>query len=123
MKKLSPFLQSLQNAGGGIMLAGVVGHLFFPSITCPVLFLTGTLLFGCTQMLERYEGRNVVIRRLRRIQVFSDIALIISGFGMLLPYVNLYYGHRNEWLIFFAIGVFLQLYTAFRLPYELEKEK
>ena len=108
--------------GGGLMLAAVIGKLFFPSIACAVLFLGGTLEYGCMQMLQRYEGKNLIVKRLRRIQIFSDLALILSGMAMLLPYVNKYYGHRNEWLIFFAIGVFLQLYTAFRIPTEIEKE-
>lgn len=108
--------------GGGLMLAAVVAKLFIPSIACPVLFLAGSMAYGCMQMLQRYDGKNLVIKRLRRIQVFSDLALILSGMAMLLPYFNLYYGHRNEWLAFFAIGVFLQLYTAFRIPTEIDKE-
>lgn len=123
MKELNKIQLSAMNTGGAFMLIAVIFKLFKPlSITSPIFFLGGAILFGCMQMLQRYEGRNLVIKRLRRIQIFSDLAFILAGFAMLLPFVNQYYGHRNEWLVFFAIGVFLQLYTAFRIPAEIEKE-
>ena len=124
MKELSKPLLALMNCGGAFMLGAVILKFFKPlSLTCPVFFLGGALLYGCIQMLQSYEGKNLVIKRLRRIQIFSDLALILSGMVMILPFFNVHYGHRNEWLIFFAIGVFLQLYTAFRIPSELEKDR
>lgn len=123
MKELNKVQLALMNYGGACMLSGAVLKLFMPlSLTSPIFFLAGALCYGCMQMLQRYEGRNLVIKRLRRIQIFSDLALILAGFAMLLPFVNAHYGHRNEWLAFFAIGVFLQLYTAFRIPAEINKE-
>jgi hypothetical protein len=31
--------------------------------------------------------------------------------------------HRNEWIVCLAVAAVLELYTAFRIPQELEKEK
>lgn len=123
MTELKKWQLGLLQAGGILMTVSLIAPFFYPSSIWPYLFLLGTLLFGCIQMLQRYNGKNVVIRRLRRIQIFSNLAFILSGLSMVLPLHNIYYGHRNEWLIFFSIGAILQLYTSFRIPTELEKEK
>lgn len=123
----------IMNIGALLMLFALVANLFFPvfpPLTYPLLFLAGAMGFGCMQMLQRYEGKNFVIRRLRRLQILSDIMLILTGFFMLLPYMGVFhipYIHlgtaRNEWLIPLVIAALLQLYTVFRLPNELEKEQ
>ncbi len=123
MTELKKWQLALLYTGGILMVVSLIARLFYPSDIWSYLFLLGTLLYGCIQMLQRYNGKNVVIRRLRRIQIFSDLALILSGLSVVLPLLNIYYGHRNEWLIFFSIGAVLQLYTSFRLSTELEKEK
>ena len=50
------------------------------------------------------------------IQIIGDILLVVTGIIMLLrPY--------NEWIVCLTIAAFLELYTAFRIPQEEEKEK
>ena len=98
MKPLSR-LQSLAFTLGGLLL--LVGALLpmVPSLSdfAPYVFCAGALLFGTLQLVQRYEGRNVTVRRLRRQQMLGACLLMISAC--------------------------LLLVTAFRLPAELGKEE
>ena len=81
-------------------------------------------------MLQRYEGNNYVIRRLRRVMILSDVLLLFSGALMFasqdnalgldrivyLQYIN------NNWVVILLVSAVLQLYTSFRISNELEKE-
>ena len=64
----------------------------------------------------RYDGRNFIIKRLRRQQIFGAVALVFTG-------VLMFTMKRNEWIVCLSIAAVLELYTAFRIPQELEKEK
>ncbi len=80
------------------------------------LYSAGAVLFACVQIVSgRYEGPNVVIRRLRRQQIFGALALVLAG-------VLMFTTRHNEWMVCLCIAAVLELYTAFRLPQELEKE-
>ena len=111
MKPLSR-LQSLAFTLGGLLL--LVGALLpmVPSLSdfAPYVFCAGALLFGTLQLVQRYEGRNVTVRRLRRQQ------MLVTAFR-LLPL------RGGEWKVALAIAAVLELYTAFRLPAELGKEE
>lgn len=63
-----------------------------------------------------YDGKNIVIRRLRRQQLMGAMLLVFTGVLMLL-------WHRNEWIACLSIAAVLELYTAFRIPQEEQKEK
>ena len=94
------------------------------------VFSVGALGFASMQMLQRYQGANFVIRRLRRIQLLSDVLFLFSGLLMLankgnflglshITYMEYVY---NKWVITLLIAAILQLYTTHRLSHELEKE-
>ena len=98
--------------------------------SAPYVFSIGALGFASMQMLQRYEGTNFVIRRLRRIQLLSDVLFLFSGLLMLankgnffglshITYMEYVY---NKWVITLLIAAILQLYTTHRLGHELEKE-
>jgi len=98
--------------------------------SAPYVFSVGALGFASMQMLQRYEGANFVIRRLRRIQLLSDVLFLFSGLLMLankgnffglshITYMEYVY---NKWVITLLIAAILQLYTTHRLGHELEKE-
>ena len=74
MKPLSR-LQSLAFTLGGLLL--LVGALLpmVPSLSdfAPYVFCAGALLFGTLQLVQRYEGRNVTVRRLRRQQMLGRL--------------------------------------------------
>ena len=48
-------------------------------------------------------------------QIFGAIALVFAG-------VLMFTMNRNEWIVCLSIAAILELYTAFRIPQELDKE-
>ena len=111
MKKLYSFIYML----GGIML--VVGAALYITkwVWAPYIYIAGSLMFGAMQMMDRYTGNNWIIRRLRRQQIVGAIALMLTGVLMLVC-------KHNEWILCMLVGCLMQLYTAFRIPQEMEKE-
>ena len=100
---------------GGILL--VVGAaLYITQWTwAPYIYIAGSFMFGAMQMLDRYTGKNLVLRRLRRQQILGAIALMLTGVLMLSC-------KHNEWILCMLVGCLVELYTAFRIPQEYEKE-
>lgn len=100
---------------GGILL--VIGAALYVTrwVVAPYIYVVGSFMFGAMQMADRYEGSNFVIHRLRRQQVLGALMLMLTGIAM---FVCKY----NEWIVCLLIACLLELYTAFRLPQELEKE-
>lgn len=101
---------------GGILL--VLGAALYITkwALAPYLYITGSFMFGAMQMLDRYTGNNWILRRLRRQQVAGAIVLMIAGVAMLAC-------KQNEWIMCLLVGCILELYTAFRIPQEYEKEQ
>ena len=82
----------------------------------PYLYLLGAILFAYVQVMSGYEGKNIIIRRLRRQQIIGATLLVVAGVMMIL-------WKRNEWVVCLTIAAVLEMYTAFRIPQEEEKEK
>lgn len=82
----------------------------------PYLYLIGAIMFAYVQVMSGYEGKNIIIRRLRRQQIIGATLLIVAGVMMIL-------WKRNEWVVCLTIAAVLEMYTAFRIPQEEEKEK
>ena len=101
--------------GAVLLLAGAAIQITHAA-WAPYLYLTGAILFAYTQIADRYEGQNLIIRRLRRQQMIGAALLILAGVMMLI-------WKRNEWVLCLTIAAVLELYTAFRIPQEMEKEK
>jgi VIT1/CCC1 family predicted Fe2+/Mn2+ transporter len=101
---------------GGILL--VVGAALYITqwAWAPYIYIVGSFLFGAMQMLDRYTGNNLILRRLRRQQLLGAIALMLTGVLMLSC-------KHNEWILCLLVGCIFELYTAFRIPQELEKEQ
>lgn len=135
MKQLSKFQSTLWLAGGILMVAGtgLFAFLVYWRVSC-WLFLAGTLLFVLMQLMQVYEGHNLVIRRLKRIQSVADLFFVISGismvdtaYGFLMrlfsnyeTYLTYFY---NKWVVLLLIAAILEVYTTHRISYELNKEK
>lgn len=82
----------------------------------PYLYLIGAIMFAYVQVMSGYEGKNIIIRRLRRQQIIGATLLVVAGVMMIL-------WKRNEWAVCLTIAAVLEMYTAFRIPQEEEKEK
>ncbi|EFA43948.1 hypothetical protein HMPREF0645_1666 [Hallella bergensis DSM 17361] len=134
MKQLNK-LQSLLFIIGGILMvvgAGCFALIWQQSIACWV-FLAGALLFTTMQILQSYEGRDITIRRLKRIQGLADILFLLAGmlmadkvygffrplFSNMVDYTNYLF---NKWVVVLLIAAILEVYTVHRLDHELSKK-
>lgn len=109
------YLSYMAVAGALLILVGA-GSYVTGWMLSPYLYTAGAVLFAIPQLMARYEGKNIVIRRLRRQQIFGALLLMLTS-------VCMFTLHRNEWIVCLSVAAFLELYTAFRIPAELEKEK
>lgn len=111
------------------MVCGAAMGMFVRSVA-PYIYSIGAIAFVSMQVLQRYEGDNFTISRLRRIMLVSDVLLIAVGALMFADYGNpfgldrltyLNYIHNN-WVVVLLVAAVLQLYTVFRLDSELKQE-
>ena len=129
MKKLNNVQVAVFLLGALLMVIGA-GTSMLAWGSAPYVFSIGALCFASMQMLQRYEGSNFVIRRLRRIQLVSDVLFLVSGLLMIankgnflgLSYMTYIEYVYNKWVITLLVAAILQLYSTHRLGHELEKE-
>ena len=112
MKKIQ---QAIYILGGILLVAGAALYITGWAWV-PYMSITGSFMFAAMQMLDRYTGKNLVLRRLRRQQLLGAIALMLAGVLMLAC-------KHNEWILCMLVGCLVELYTAFRIPQEYEKEE
>ena len=108
-------LNIIQMVGATILLVGAMLQITRWELS-PYIYTVGAIIFACLQVMDRYEGKNLIIRRLRRQQILGASLLVFAG-------VLMFVTSHNEWILCLTIAAFLELYTAFRIPKELEKEK
>ena len=123
MKELTKFQTILYNLGGVMMLIGAIIPMEPSLMTyAAYIYMCGALTFGCMQLLQRYDGRNIALMRLRRQQIVASFLLIAAGI-MFIMKVNAIAPFRgDEWQVALCIAAFIELYTAFRIPAEIKKE-
>lgn len=111
------------------MVAGAAMGIFLRH-AAPYVFAVGAVCYVSMQMLQRYEGSDFTIRRLRRIMVLSDLLLLFTAVLMFADNGNpLGFDHityvsyiKGNWVPILLIAAVLQLYTTYRISSELEKE-
>jgi hypothetical protein len=116
--------------GGLLMVVGSGAYVLLQSWAAYV-FAPGALLFVAMQLRQRYEGRNINVRRLRRMVFFSDFLFLLAGLLMLanqsnffgINYLTYLQYVRNNWIVVLLVAAILQLYTSHRIANELEKEQ
>ena len=107
--------------GGLFLVAGAILPLISPD-AAPYVFALGALLFSPMQMSDRYEGRNIVIRRLRRQQVMGAFMLLLTAALRFMSLWQISPFRGREWLITLMIAALLELYAIYRIAHEEEKE-
>lgn len=112
MKKSYTYLMM---AGAILLLLGAMLQITRWELS-PVIYTIGAVLFAYVQVMDGYQGQNLIIRRLRRQQILGAVLLVFTG-------VLMFVMKRNEWIVCLTIAAILELYTAFRIPAEMEKEK
>lgn len=129
MRQLNNWQNAIFLVGALLMVVGAGASLLQWS-AAPYVFAFGALGFASMQMLQRYEGSNFVIRRLRRIMLLSDVLFLVSAVLMFASQENVFgLSHitylqyvYNKWVVTLLIAAILQLYTTHRIGNELEKE-
>ena len=129
MRQLNNWQNAIFLVGALLMVVGAGASLLQWS-AAPYVFALGALGFASMQMLQRYEGSNFVIRRLRRIMLLSDVLFLVSSVLMFASQENVFgLSHitylqyvYNKWVVTLLIAAILQLYTTHRIGNELEKE-
>ncbi len=120
--------------GGALMVvgAGCFAFMWQQQAVCWV-FLLGTVLFSVMQMMQTYEGKELTVKRLKRIQSLADILFVVAGilmvdtawgffkpmFSDIFTYYNCVY---NKWVVVLLIAAIVEVYTMHRLDHELSKK-
>ena len=136
MKKLRKLEATLYLVGGLLMVLGAAG--FVQDIVCWI-FLLGTIFFTAIQSMQTYQGRNVVIIRLKKIMnlasllfIFSGILMVDNAYHFLMPlfkshsdngYVLYLTYIYNKWVLLLIIASILEIYTTHRIDSELRREE
>jgi uncharacterized membrane protein len=112
---MSKIYQIIQGVGAVLLLVGAMLQITRWELS-PVIYTLGAVMFAYVQVMSRYEGKNLIVRRLRRQQILGAVLLVFAG-------VLMFVTRHNEWVLCLTVAAILELYTAFRIPSELEKEK
>lgn len=112
---MSKIYQIVQGVGAVLLLVGAMLQITRWELS-PILYTIGAMMFAYVQVMSRYEGKNLIVRRLRRQQILGAVLLVFAG-------VLMFVTKHNEWVLCLTVAAVLELYTAFRIPSELEKEK
>lgn len=122
MKKLSLFQNIIYYTGAVLLLLGVLSWPMGNVITI-YIYCIGAVLFSAMQITQKYLGKSLVIRRLRRQQIIGSLLLVLTGVLMFTHHLHWIYLRHNEWMVCLTIAAFLECYTAFRIPNEIKKEE
>ena len=123
-------IQTLIFLVGALLMVVGAGASVLSWKLAPYVFAVGAIAFTSMQLLQRYEGTNFVIRRLRRMLILSDFLFLISAllmfanmgnvFGLSqIDYITYIY---NKWVLTLLVAALLQLYATHRIDRELAKE-
>lgn len=121
----------MMTIGGVLLLVGamvmITGWDF-----APYIYLFGSVMFASAQMSDRYDGDDMILKRLRLQQVLGSILLVITGFLMFsgnyhqqLMFNNsmndtlrtflLSLTAKNSWIVTLCIATLFELYSSFRI--------
>ena len=123
-------IQTLIFLVGALLMVVGAGASVLAWKLAPYVFAVGAIGFTSMQLLQRYEGTNFVIRRLRRMMILSDFLFLLSAllmfasmgnvFGLSqIDYITYIY---NKWVLTLLVAALLQLYSTHRIDRELTKE-
>jgi hypothetical protein len=129
MRQLNKWQSAVFLIGGALMVVGA-GLSMIQQVFAPYVYSVGVLGFVAMQLLQRYEGTNMTLQRLRTIIVLSDVLFIVTAvlmfasrnnlFGLpQIAYVQYVY---NKWVATLLLAAIIQLYVMHRMDHELKKE-
>ena len=112
---MSKIYQIIQGVGAVLLLVGAMLQITRWELST-IIYTLGAVMFAYVQVMSRYEGKNLIVRRLSKQQILGAVMLVFAG-------VLMFVTKHNEWVLCLTVAAVLELYTAFRIPSELEKEK
>lgn len=112
--------------------AGCFSFMWHQEAVCWV-FLLGAVMFSVMQMMQTYDGNQLSVKRLKRIQSLADVLFVVSGilmadtawgfFRPLFANVFTYFTYiYNKWVVLLLIAAVVEVYTMHRLDHELSKK-
>jgi hypothetical protein len=111
MKRLIPGLFQI---GAILVLIGAVVYITqWPAAR--YIYLIGGAIVAISQILSPIHTENKVVKRLHIQQIVGGLFLFISGICMFVL-------HGNEWIICLTISCVFELYSVYRISYEMKKE-
>lgn len=121
MKKLTALQTVIYDLGGILLIIGAVLPMFDATrYAAAFVYAAGASMFCTMQMLARYEGQDIAVRRLRRQQLFGAVLLLAAAALMFMSLYRTGPFQGTEWQMALAIGAVFEIYTAFRLPQALK---
>ncbi len=96
------------------LLFGAVARMFLPEYYS-YIYITGAVLFAVMQFLLRPRNCSVTLRRLVMQQQLAGVLFVAAG-------VLMFTHTRNEWMVLLTCGALVELYTAYRIPQEMDKQ-
>ncbi|MCQ2242819.1 MAG: hypothetical protein MJZ32_01020 [Bacteroidaceae bacterium] len=149
MKELTKSQTYIFLSGGIMMVIGALANLaadipvIIPTESAEIwhktgacIFLVGAICFALMQILQKYEGNDITLNRIRKIQIIGDIAFILAGiflmektFRFAYPFfcgsieqLNFYAQYiNNNWIVFLLIAAILEVYTTHRIANLIKK--
>ncbi len=122
MRELNHWQNFLFRTGALLMLAGAAAHLFAP-MTSLCLYAVGAGAYASMRLRTEYMGRSVTLTRLRRQQLLASACFVLAAVLMSMQDMHYGFASRNEWVVSLAVGCMLELYTSWRIPQELARDK
>lgn len=96
------------------LLFGAVARMFLPEYYS-YIYMTGAVLFAVMQFLLRPRNCSVTLRRLVMQQQLAGVLFVAAG-------VLMFTHTHNEWMVLLTCGALVELYTAYRIPQEMDKQ-
>jgi hypothetical protein len=128
---MNKMINVMMTIGGVLLLVGAMVMITGWDYA-PYIYLLGSVMFASAQMSDRYDGDDMILKRLRLQQVLGSILLVITGFLMFssnyhqqLMFNNsmndtlrsflLTLTARNSWIVTLCIATLFELYSSFRI--------
>ena len=106
-------IKALYFLGAITLLLGAVSRMLLPEYYA-YIYIIGATLFAVMQFLLRPKNCSVALRRLVMQQQLAGLLFVGAG-------VLMFTHTHNEWMMVLTCGALVELYTAYRIPQELNK--
>ena len=106
-------IKALYFLGAIMLLVGAVSRMFLPEYYA-YIYIIGAVMFAVMQFLLRPRNSSLALRRLVMQQQLAGLLLVGAG-------VLMFTHMHNEWIMVLTCGALVELYTAYRIPQELDK--